>query len=389
MHKIDNQKNTSIEQLYILDLSRMVETRERLQSGDESLALSLKNLCRAADKVIRVSPYSVMNKQAIPPSGDKHDYMSLGTYWWPNPGTPDGLPYIRRDGERNPEGDALDVNRIRKLCQDCSMLTRAFYFTGNPAYSKQAITLLQTWFLDPKTRMNPHLNYAQGIPGICEGRDIGIIDISTKFPAFIDTIRILRFSDEMPSSTFDGLMAWMNDYLDWLLNSPNGKGEALQKNNHGTWHDAQLAVLALFTGRRDLAVTICEAAKEKRVSVQIEPDGSQPMELDRTRTLDYTVMNTKGMLDLGILARNVGVDLLNYVTQDGRGIRKTVDWLRPYAAGEKQWEWEQITDFDKSNYFELFRRAAIYYEDTRYEEVLHSFNRQEVAKHIVQLIYPN
>ncbi|MCK5155146.1 MAG: alginate lyase family protein, partial [Spirochaetales bacterium] len=106
MHKIDNQKNTSIEQLYILDLSRMVETRERLQSGDESLALSLKNLCRAADKVIRVSPYSVMNKQAIPPSGDKHDYMSLGTYWWPNPGTPDGLPYIRRDGERNPEGDA-------------------------------------------------------------------------------------------------------------------------------------------------------------------------------------------------------------------------------------------------------------------------------------------
>ena len=388
MKNAANQNNTPMERLCLLDPSRIAGTRERLRSGDKGLARSLRNLCETADEAMQTAPYSVMDKRAIPPSGDKHDYMSLGTYWWPNPDTPDGLPYIRRDGERNPEGYELDHFRIVKLCRDCSILAYAFYFTGNQAYSKQAVVLLRAWFLDETTRMSPHLNYAQSIPGICEGRDIGIIDTSTRFPGLLDVIGILRSSGEMPSPTFDGLMVWMNEYLDWLLDSPNGRGEASQKNNHGTWHDAQIVALALFTGRRDLAVAVCEAAKEKRVSVQIEPDGSQPMELDRTCSLLYTVMNTRGMLDLGILSRNAGVDLLNYVTPDGRGIQKTLDWLMPYAVGEKTWPWEQITDFDQGNFFEVFRRAAIYYEDPRYEDVLRAFDQEDVASHEMQLIYP-
>jgi hypothetical protein len=388
MKNAASQNNTPMGQIGLLDPSRIAETRKRLQSGYEGLARSIRNLCETADEAMQTAPFSVMDKRAIPPSGDKHDYMSLGAYWWPNPDTPDGLPYIRRDGQYNPEGHTFDATPLKKLCRDCSILAYAFYFTGNSAYSKQAVALLQTWFLDQTTRMNPHLNYAQAIPGICEGRDIGIIDTSTRFPGLLDAIGILRSSGEMPSSTFDGLMAWMNEYLDWLLDSPNGRGEASQKNNHGTWHDAQIVALALFTGRGDLAVAVCEAAKEKRVSVQIEPDGSQPMELDRTCSLLYTVMNTKGMLDLGILSRNVGVDLLGYATPDGRGIRKTIDWLIPYAVGEKAWAWKQITDFDQGNFFEVFRRAAIYYEDPRYEAVLRAFDPKEVARHEMQLIYP-
>jgi hypothetical protein len=389
MKNTDNHNNTPMERVCLLDPSRLAETRERLQSEDKSLALSLRNLCETADKVMQIFPYSVMDKRAIPPSGDKHDYMSLGTYWWPNPDTADGLPYVRRDGKYNPEGDALDVSRVGKLCRDCSILAYAFYFTGNSEYSKQSISLLRTWFLDQETRMNPHLNYAQSIPGICEGRDIGIIDTSG-FSRLLDAIGLLKSStsSDMPSSTFDGIKDWMNDYLDWLVDSPNGKDEASQKNNHGTWYDVQVVSLAIFTGRRDLPVEICEAAREKRVSVQIAPDGSQPLELRRTCALDYTVMNIKGMLDLGILARNVGVDLLSYATPDGRGIRKTVDWLIPYAIGEKTWAWEQIRDFDKRKFFEVFRRAAIYYGDPQYEDVLRAFNEEDVARHEMQLIYP-
>jgi hypothetical protein len=387
MNSAANENNTPMPQIGLLDPCRIAETREKLQSGDEGLALSLRNLCSIADEAMQTAPCSVMDKQAIPPSGDKHDYMSLGTYWWPNPDTPDGLPYVRRDGEYNPEGGELDTPRLGKLCRDCSILTYAFCFTGNSAYSKQAISFIRTWFLDQETRMNPHLNYAQSIPGICEGRDIGIID-TMGFPGLLDAIGLLRSSGEMPSPTFDGLKDWMNEYLDWLVDSPNGKGEASQKNNHGTWYDVQVVALALFTGRRDLAVEICEAAREKRISVQIEPDGSQPLELSRTCALDYTVMNIKGLLDLGILARNVGVDLLGYATPDGRGIRKAVDWLMPYAVGEKIWAWEQIKDFDKGKFFEVFRRVAIYYRDPRYEEVLRAFNEEDVARHQMQLIYP-
>ena len=53
----------------------------------------------SGDLSLSDGPWSVMDKQHVPPSGDKHDYMSLGPYWWPDPDKPDGLPYIRRDGE--------------------------------------------------------------------------------------------------------------------------------------------------------------------------------------------------------------------------------------------------------------------------------------------------
>ena len=56
----------------------------------------------AADHAMTEGPFSVMDKQIAPPSGDKHDYMSRATYWWPDPSKPDGLPYIRRDGQTNP-----------------------------------------------------------------------------------------------------------------------------------------------------------------------------------------------------------------------------------------------------------------------------------------------
>lgn len=36
-------------------------------------------------------------------TGGPHDYYSNGDYWWPNPDTPDGLPYIQRDGQTNPD----------------------------------------------------------------------------------------------------------------------------------------------------------------------------------------------------------------------------------------------------------------------------------------------
>jgi len=337
---------------------------------------------------MRIPPCSVMDKEAVPPSGDRHDYMSLGSYWWPNPDTSDGLPYVRRDGERNPEGDVLDVLRVRKLCRDCVTLAYAFYFSGKPEYAEHSTLLLKTWFLDEETRMNPHLKYAQAIPGKCEGRGIGIIDTSLSFPGALDAVGTLRSSGGIPSSVFAGLEIWMNRFLDWLVESPLGRDEASEKNNHGTWYDVQLAALAIFTGRKDLAAKTCAAAKAKRIAVQIEPDGSQAMEQARTRALDYTLMNIRGLFDLGILARNVGVDLLDYVTPDGRGIRKVVDWLIPYAVGEKAWAWEQITDFDSRSFFEVFRRAAIYYRDPRYEEVLRVFDEADVAGHVMQLVYP-
>jgi hypothetical protein len=93
--------------VFLLDARHLLATRQRIRAGDKHLESALTQLRRDAQKALSTAPQSVITKNATPPSGDKHDYMSQAPYFWPNPKTADHLPYIRSDGERNPE-----INKI-------------------------------------------------------------------------------------------------------------------------------------------------------------------------------------------------------------------------------------------------------------------------------------
>src|SRR5262245_17435085 len=87
--------------VFALNPSALAETRARLRAGDATLQLALAALLADARKALATKPISVTQKSALlPPTNDKHDYFSLSPYWWPDPSKPDGLPYIRRDGDR-------------------------------------------------------------------------------------------------------------------------------------------------------------------------------------------------------------------------------------------------------------------------------------------------
>ena len=77
--------------------------KAKIKSDDPVLSAALKDLLGEADKILQKEPYSVTSKSKVPPSGDKRDYMSVGPYWWPDSSKADGLPYIRKDGQVNPE----------------------------------------------------------------------------------------------------------------------------------------------------------------------------------------------------------------------------------------------------------------------------------------------
>jgi hypothetical protein len=322
----------------------------------------------AADRAMKEGPFSVMQKDIAPPTGDKHHYMSLAPYFWQDPANPNG-PYIRHDGERNPEISKIpDHGNMGRLGRDARALALAYYLTGDEQYASRAALLLRTWFLDPETRMNPNLEFAQGIPGVNHGRPTGVLE-SHDLTNVVDAIGLLAGSKNWGDKDQKGMEAWFRAYLKWLEESANGIGEGKAKNNHGTYYDIQVADFALFLGEPDHARHVIEEAETKRIASQIEPDGSEPLELARTKAFSYSVMNLRGLMELAELGKPLGVDLWAFKTPDGRSIRKALDYLSPFAAGEKKWEYKQISGFHPEELSSLLLRAAANYHEPKYEEL--------------------
>lgn len=346
--------------VFLLDAERLMAARA------EKGGCSGEKVVKEGNKALYVEIKPVTAKPIAPPSGDKHDYMSLAPYFWPDPKKKDGLPYIRRDGERNPEIKTIpDHDSLDKLVGTVEKLSQAFYLTRDERYSARAAALMRMWFLDAATRMNPHLDYAQAVRGESTGRNFGIIE-TRGLPRVIDSIGLLSGSPSWTDADRKGLEKWFGAYLDWLLNSKLGKLEAATRNNHGTHYDEQVVALALFVGRRDLAKSVLEEAKQKRIAAQIEPDGSQPLELARTQSWNYSAMNLEGFLLLAKLGESAGVDLWNYTTKDGRGIRKAIEFLTQFTVGGKKWQHQVLTPADPERLNRLVRFAARKYTDKQF-----------------------
>ena len=372
----------------ILDGPALVTLKEEIQREPEKYRQSIELLNKEAAVYLDAQPWTITKKTLLPPSGDKHDYESQGPYWWPNPDTKDGLPYIRRDGEKNPEIDKLtDHQFMSEMTRAVKTLALASYLTDNSAYGKKAAEFLRTWFINPSTRMNPHLNYGQRIPGRTEGRDIGIIE-TRNLGDITDAVGLLEQSNVWSKKDQKGMEKWMAQYLDWLLNSEHGKGEARQRNNHGTWYDVQVAALALFTRQEDIARQALARARDERIKGHIEPDGSQPHELARTRSWNYSVMNLQSFFTLAALGEKVGIDLWNHTTHDGRNIVKALDFLIQYADpdGAKTWTWQQITESNPAQIVPLLYQAACRFPDRGYGDLASKLEGREVNVH--QLLFP-
>lgn len=351
--------------VFLLNAKELASIRAA-DASDSRRQQIVRTAVTAADRAMSEGPFSVMQKSVTPPSGDKHDYMSHAPYFWADPSKPNGLPYIRRDGEHNPEIRKItDHEEFSRMSEDARVLALAYYLTGNAAYADRAAFLLRTWFLDPATKMNPNLEFGQGIPGINTGRGIGIIE-SRVLVDVTDAVGLLAGAKAWTAGDQQGVANWLAQYLHWMRTSDKGKAEDAARNNHGTWYDLQVTDIALFLGDRTLAVDTLERVKTRRIAVQIEPDGRQPLELARTNAWGYSNGNLDGLAKLATMGDEVGVDLWNLKTSDGRSIRAAVDFLLPYAAGEKKWDYAQISGFHADAMLHTLERAAKAYHDPKY-----------------------
>lgn len=323
-----------------------------------------------ADKALNEGPYSVIDKSFTPPSGDKHDYMSIGIYWWPDPDTEDGLPWIRKDGQVNPQvREITDATYYNKVRNNGLILGMAYHITGQEKYAAKAAELFKTWFLDDSTKMNPNLNFGQGVPGRSEGRRYGIIETRENGYVF-DGIQLIRDSESWNTKDTEAMHTWFGQFLDWLLTSELGQLEGNTTNNHGIWYDVQVASIALNLG--DTAQVKKQLARSKeRIKEHVEADGSQPRELARTKSYSYSTMNLQGMMALAMIGEKVGIDLWNFRDDEGAGIRQALDFLLPAALQEKEWQYEQIDPIEDSmdKLTKLLLIANKKYPESNYREL--------------------
>ncbi|WP_051326625.1 alginate lyase family protein [Aliagarivorans taiwanensis] len=341
--------------------------------GEKEVALNA--LIEKANKALLVDVDPVTNKTLLPASGDKHDYFSFGPYWWPNPDTKDGLPYVRRDGEYNMDtkSAATDKQRFIRFANDIKTLGMAYYFTDNELYAKKAVEHLNAWLVDSKTMMNPHLKYAQAIPGIVDGRGIGIIESRLLIPV-LDSIYMVR--EHLSAAQYESIKAWFGQFNDWLVTSNHGFEEDNWHNNHGTWYDAQVVAFSIFVGDEDLAKKRLRISQMRRIGGHFDKQGRQHAELERTRPWHYSNFNLEAYSYLGHFGEMLGVDVWNYEV-DGHSLKEGYKYIASYAAGKLDWPYRKPKNFTLSKAYKNILFAHGVYGDEVFDSALYELRKDE------------
>ncbi len=353
--------------------------KKAIAEDDTAYKSFYEKLMKEADRELDRPEPTVMDKPVTPPSGDRHDYMSMGRYWWPNPDTADGLPYVRRDGYSNPELEKYDRIRLGTMSKSVVRLAVAAYLSGNFEYGRKAVSILDTWFLSPRTKMNPNMNFGQTIPGHNEGkgRGEGVLD-TYSLVELVDAILLLDHDGFMPRKKMASLRGWFDEYSRWMTGSEIGLEEMNAPNNHGLAYDVQLAVFAAFAGNDTLARTTIGDFPSKRLFVQVERDGAQPLELARTTGFGYSVFNITHMLDMSFVARNFGLDIFGAENVDGRSIKAAIDYLVPYMDNEQAFPYKQISKWEEVqwNFADQLYRAYRLGGDRNYRDLHRRYRRK-------------
>lgn len=299
-------------------------------------AIDRARIVHVADAALVLPPITITQFRAKLSDGGPNDFYSNGDYWWPNPNTTNGLPYVQRDGQTNPENFIEHRKCIAKLRDAVAALGAAYKLTREDRYASKAAQLLRVFFLDPDTRMNPDLKYAQAIPGVSPGRGIGIID-TLHLIEIPMALLAMEKSTAFPAEARAALTKWFNNYAEWMTTSKNGNDEANAGNNHAVAYWLQIAAFSRLTGDESKLAECRHRYKEVFVAKQMAENGSFPAELKRTKPYGYSIFQLDNMATLCQLLSTPNDDLWKFELPDGRGIRKAVAFMYPYLADKSTW----------------------------------------------------
>jgi hypothetical protein len=297
----------------------------------------------AALRYLTEQPVTVTAAHSDRTQGGPHDYFSEGDYWWPDPKNPGG-PYIRRDGFSNPANFNDNREALIRLSVMTPALAAAWRLTKDRRYSTHFMKHLRAWFLDPATKMNPNLEYAQAIFGVSKGRGTGIID-TLHLVEVVRALRVLEAAGGISAEDAQPIRTWFAAYVDWMATSQNGKDEETAKNNHGTCWVLQAAEFSQFAHRADLTALCRDRFKTAIVPDQIASDGSLPLELARTKPYSYSLFDTDV---LGGICESLSTrtdNLWQFKGPNGKGVADAVAFVFPYIKDKSKWPFAKDVEY--------------------------------------------
>ena len=298
-------------------------------------AFDRSRVLRAADAALSEAPITITASSSPRSAGGPHDFFSEGDYWWPDPDKPHG-PYLQRDGHSNPDNFGDHRRYLLRLSVQVPALAAAWKLTGDPRYAAHAARHLRAWFVDRRTRMNPHLQYAQAIQGRVTGRGIGIID-TIHLVEVARAIEVLEPSTALTAADSAGIKQWFAAYVQWMTTHPYGIDEREATNNHATCWVMQVAAFAHLTGDRQLLAFSRERFKTVLIPGQMAPDGSFPRELKRTKPYAYSLFNLEAMATIAEILSTPEEDLWAFELPDGRGLRRAMAYMAPFIEDKSRW----------------------------------------------------
>jgi hypothetical protein len=260
----------------------------------------------AANQFLKQKPVTITASHSPRSAGGLHDFFSEGDYWWPDPANPSG-PYIQRDGMKDQR------------------------------YARHAALHLRAWFIDPGTRMNPNLQFAQAIHGRFTGRGTGIID-TIHLVEIARAVEVLDSSGALSRADLDGVRKWFAEYTAWITTHEYGIAERDAANNHATCWVMQVAAFARLTANAAQLSDCRNRFKTILLPNQLAPDGSFPQELRRTKPYGYSLFNLEAMAAICQILSTRSDNPWTFQLPDGRGMRTAMAFMTPYVRDKSTWK---------------------------------------------------
>ena len=298
-------------------------------------------------------------------SGNRHNYESLSTYFWPSSTDTPTAPWVYRDGQKNPIRLKYDGDKINKFASRMLSLAKAYYLTNDSRFLHSWTEGIKAWCVETRTKMNPNFKYAQIVVNHNnnQGNYYGIIDGYVLIDV-IESIRIMQYEEKVPPQLDKKLRKWFGQLSDWLMTSPLGIQQDHAPNNLSLAYDVMLYAFLTYTQQTEKAVTLVNNLPSRRIANQFKEDGSQPQELKRATPIAYSLYNLEHLLDFCLIAQTQGneslyPDVVRPVAQVALNYIQTLILNLPYTSSPETKNLPALKNTyrrlqEKQNYLEHF-----------------------------------